>query len=158
MAHSCRLCRTICRLLMWPRVLNFPSFCAAKTLNSSCIKHKPAPEKTQKQTVFRQFQLSANGQLHRQDVTQKRQKIFEQKPILGDGFNFVDFVMGKDHALCTEQIKMPTVAARGRRVVNDVDGDDKDGDDIWDFHPYHKGFKDDYDGDNPFYLEWRKET
>ncbi|KAJ0046988.1 hypothetical protein Pint_04547 [Pistacia integerrima] len=71
---------TICRLLMQPRVLNFPSLGAAKTLNSSYIKHKPAPEKTQKQTVFRQFQLSANGQLHRRDVTQKRQVVSPASP------------------------------------------------------------------------------
>lgn len=56
------------------------------------------------------------------------QKIFEQKPILGNGFNFVDFVLGKNHALCTEQIIKPTVEARGKRVVSDVDEDD-DGDD-----------------------------
>ncbi|KAJ0101473.1 hypothetical protein Patl1_04658 [Pistacia atlantica] len=71
-----------------------------------------------------------------QSLINPKQKIFGQKPVLGDGFNFVDFVMGKDQALCTEKIKMPTVAARGMPVVIDVDDDDDvvddDDDDVYD--------------------------
>ncbi|KAJ4726302.1 hypothetical protein OWV82_005038 [Melia azedarach] len=82
--------------------------------------------------------------------TQQQQLLYLQRPVLGDGFNFVDFVLGKDRDLHWKS--SVAVEARGeRRQRSDSDEDDDDNeeyesDEVVDFDD-DSDWDDQYDGD-----------
>lgn len=91
-----------------------------------------------------QVQLLAQPLIN-QNPTQQRQWLYLQRPALGDGFNFVDFVLGSKEA---REGKIRLVSRRDKDEDDDGESDD------FDYEEDDEPFDDDsdqYSGDYEYY-------